>query len=62
MIALPIENSTAELIAEHIADGIVAGIISRGVKNLTSITVEVEEMPGQSGIYTRGLPSERNDS
>ena len=61
VIALPIENSTAELIAEHIAEGIVAGTVSRGVKNLTSITVEVEEMPGQSGIYTRGLPRERND-
>ena len=59
--ALPIENSTAELIAEHITEGVISEMTSLDIKNLTSITLEVEEMPGQSGIYTRGLPSDRND-
>ena len=59
--ALPIENSTAELIAEHITEGVISEITALNVEHLTSITVEVEEMPGQSGIYTRGLLSGRND-
>jgi 6-pyruvoyl tetrahydropterin synthase/QueD family protein len=61
VVALPIENSTAELIAEHIAEAVVSDISSANVTNLRKITLEVEEMPGQSGIYARVLPSDTKD-
>ena len=60
IVALPIENSTAELIAEHIAEAVIIQISASNIRNLRKITLEVEEMPGQSGIYSRVLPSDTN--
>ncbi|MEE2875455.1 MAG: 6-carboxytetrahydropterin synthase [Chloroflexota bacterium] len=60
IVALSIENSTAELIAEHIAEAVIIKISASNIRNLRKITLEVEEMPGQSGIYTRVLPSDTN--
>ena len=54
--ALPIANSTAELIAEWIAGRVLASLDGGGHANLRRIAVEVEEMPGQSGGYERELP------
>ena len=54
--ALPIENSTAELIAEWIAGRVLASLGGGGHANLRRIAVEVEEMPGQSGGYEPELP------
>ena len=54
--ALPIGNSTAELIAEWIAGRVLASLGGGGRANLRRIAVEVEEMPGQSGGYERELP------
>ena len=54
--ALPIENSTAELIAEWIAGRVLASLGGGVHANLRRIAVEVEEMPGQSGGYGRELP------
>ena len=52
---LPIENSTAELLAQWLCETVVAGLAAEGAENLTRIAVEVEEMPGQSGSYEREL-------
>ena len=52
---LPIENSTAELIAQWLCEVVVAGLAAEGADNLTRIALEVEEMPGQSGSYEREL-------
>lgn len=55
VMPLPIENTTAELLAEWLwtraADALRAG----GHHNLRRIAVDVEEMPGQSGGYARDL-------
>ena len=48
---LPLDNTTAERLAEHIAGRIVDSLRERGVSNVTSIAVGVEEAPGQSGWY-----------
>ena len=56
VVALPIENSTAELLAEWVAGRVLASLAAGDHGNLTRIGVEVEEMPGQSGSYARDLP------
>ena len=53
VIALPIENSTAELIAEWICERVFAGLDAGGHDNIHRLVVDVEEMPGQSGGYAR---------
>jgi len=53
--ALPVENTTAELLAEYIAERVVERLAAGGHGNITRIAVEVEEMPGQSGGYARDL-------
>ena len=55
VIALPIENSTAELLAEWIAGRMIAGLRDGGHTNIRRLAVDVEEMPGQSGGYARDL-------
>jgi 6-pyruvoyltetrahydropterin/6-carboxytetrahydropterin synthase len=55
VVALPIENSTAELLAEWLCERVVEGLAERGHGNIRRIAVEVEEMPGQSGGYARDL-------
>ena len=52
VIALPIENSTAERIAEWIAGRLCSVLAAADAANLTTLTVGVEEMPGQAGWYT----------
>lgn len=56
VVALPIENSTAELLAEWVAGRVLASLATGDHGNLTRIDVEIEEMPGQSGSYARDLP------
>jgi len=53
---LPIDNSTAERLAEYIAARLVDSLRKRGVSNVTSIAVGVEEAPGQSGWFRTSLP------
>ncbi|MQC17338.1 MAG: 6-pyruvoyl tetrahydrobiopterin synthase [Chloroflexi bacterium] len=55
VLALPIENTTAELLAEYIAERVVEQLEAHGHANITRIAVDVEEMPGQSGGYVRRL-------
>ena len=52
--ALPIDNTTAERLAEWFASRIVDELGTR-VSNLTRLTVGVEEAPGQAGWFTRRL-------
>lgn len=56
VLALPIENTTAELLAEWIWSEIAGGLPVGGHQNLVRLSVDVEEMPGQSGGYAASLP------
>ena len=54
--ALPIENTTAELIAEWLWERAAEALAAGGhLTTLTRLAIEVEEMPGQSGGYARDL-------
>ena len=53
---LPIDNSTAERLAEYIAGRIAGSLRERGAVNVTSIAVGVEEAPGQTGWFRQTLP------
>jgi 6-pyruvoyltetrahydropterin/6-carboxytetrahydropterin synthase len=53
---LPLDNSTAERLAEYIAGRIVDALRERGASNVTSIAVGVEEAPGQSGLFRTAPP------
>ena len=53
VVALPIENTTAELIAEWITDRVEDALRAGGHANITRIAVDLEEMPGQAGGYVR---------
>ena len=48
---LPIDNSTAERLAEWLALRLADDLRGRGAANLTSVAVTVEEAPGQSASY-----------
>ena len=49
VLALPIDNTTAERLAEYFISRLKPELLVRGATNLTSISVGVEEAPGQSG-------------
>ncbi|MEX1103507.1 MAG: 6-pyruvoyl tetrahydropterin synthase family protein [Dehalococcoidia bacterium] len=49
---LPIDNSTAERIAEWVAGRLLASLRESGATSLRRITIGIEEMPGQAGWYT----------
>ncbi len=49
VLALPIDNTTAERLAEYFVARIKSGLDERGLRNITSIAVGVEEAPGQAG-------------
>jgi 6-pyruvoyltetrahydropterin/6-carboxytetrahydropterin synthase len=55
VLALPIDNTTAERLAEWFVGRLRDDLGSRGASNLTSITVGVEEAPGQAGWATERL-------
>jgi 6-pyruvoyltetrahydropterin/6-carboxytetrahydropterin synthase len=55
VVALPIDNSTAERIAEWVSGQLAAYLAAQGGKNLRRLTVGIEEMPGQTGWYTVDL-------
>lgn len=56
VVALPIENTTAELLAEWIARRVAGQLPTAGAPGIVRIAVDVEEMPGQSGGYAAALP------
>jgi 6-pyruvoyltetrahydropterin/6-carboxytetrahydropterin synthase len=55
VVALPIENTTAELIAEWIWREVAAALRAEGHALIRHLAIEVEEMPGQSGGYADDL-------
>lgn len=54
---LPIENSTAEVLARYLAEQVRAALAEQGVEHLTAIQLEVEESPGQTAVYRLELGS-----
>lgn len=51
VVPLPIDNTTAERLAEWFAGRLKEALRAEGVTNLTAITVGIEEAPGQTGWY-----------
>ena len=49
--ALPIDNSTAERLAQYIAGQLTAALAASGPPGLARLRVGVEEMPGQAAWY-----------
>jgi 6-pyruvoyltetrahydropterin/6-carboxytetrahydropterin synthase len=53
VVALPIDNSTAERLAEWLAGRLDEELRAAGATNVTAITVGIEEAPGQAAWYRR---------
>jgi 6-pyruvoyltetrahydropterin/6-carboxytetrahydropterin synthase len=51
VVALPVDNITAERLAEHLCGEIVAALGRPHPGNLTAVEVGVEEAPGQTAFY-----------
>lgn len=52
---VPIENTTAEMLAQHFAHRTRDELLGMGIRNLTAIEMEVEESFGQSATYRLGI-------
>ena len=57
VLALPIDNTTAERLAEWFGGRLRDELAARGATNVTSITVGLEEMPGQTGWWREQVSS-----
>jgi 6-pyruvoyltetrahydropterin/6-carboxytetrahydropterin synthase len=55
VLPLPVDNITAERLAEHIWGELAKELREAGAGHLTNMTVGVEEAPGQSGWYSQTL-------
>jgi 6-pyruvoyltetrahydropterin/6-carboxytetrahydropterin synthase len=55
VVLLPIPNTTAEMLATHLAGRLKKELAARGAENLTALAVEVEESFGQSAWYREEL-------
>jgi len=55
VVALPIENSTAELLAQWIAEQVIGALQAGQHTNIRWLAIDVEEMPGQAGGYAIDL-------
>jgi 6-pyruvoyltetrahydropterin/6-carboxytetrahydropterin synthase len=53
VVALPIDNSTAERLAEWFAGRLTDELQAAGAANVTAITVGIQEAPGQAAWYTK---------
>lgn len=53
--ALPIDNSTAERLAEWFSSRLAEEIAARGASNMRMIRVGIEEAPGQAGWFERDM-------
>ncbi|MGB6836650.1 MAG: 6-pyruvoyl tetrahydropterin synthase family protein [Dehalococcoidia bacterium] len=51
VVALPIDNTTAERLAEWFAGRLKQALRAQGATNIAAITVGIEEAPGQTGWY-----------
>lgn len=57
VVALPVDNSTAERLAEWFARRLDERLRALGATNVRSITVGVEEAPGQAGWFRLDIGS-----
>jgi 6-pyruvoyltetrahydropterin/6-carboxytetrahydropterin synthase len=55
VVALPIDNSTAERLAEWFCGRLEEELAAGGAVGLAAITVGIEEAPGQAGWFRRDL-------
>jgi 6-pyruvoyltetrahydropterin/6-carboxytetrahydropterin synthase len=55
VVLVPIANTTAELLATHLARRFKEELRALGERSLTAIEIEVEESTGQSAIYRESL-------
>jgi 6-pyruvoyltetrahydropterin/6-carboxytetrahydropterin synthase len=55
VLPLPLDNTTAERIAEYFVERLRDDLRRHGAANITSVTVGIEEAPGQSGWATQAL-------
>lgn len=55
---LPITNTTAEMIAEYLANRLREDLAKEGLTNLDAIEVEVEESVGQAAYFRLGMRGE----
>lgn len=55
VVALPLENTTAELLARWLWERVAQALARGEHSNLSHMMVEIEEMPGQSGAFERAL-------
>ncbi len=62
VVALPIENTTVELLAQWLADRMAESLAAGEHRNIERVAVEVEEMPGQSGGYARDIEPAAGDN
>jgi 6-pyruvoyl tetrahydropterin synthase/QueD family protein len=56
VLALPITNSTAEQLAGWLHERLCAELLALGVTTVETVTIGVEEAPGQTGWYTHAFP------
>lgn len=52
---MPIENTTAEMIAQYFAQRTRGELLAMGISNLTAIAMEVEESFGQSATFRMAM-------
>ncbi len=52
-VLLPVENTTAELLADYIATELLTRLAAKGVVRLDELVVGVDENEGQWGVVTR---------
>lgn len=55
VVSLPIDNSTAERLAQWIAGEVADALAAAGATNLATLRVGVEEAPGQAGWFETQL-------
>ncbi len=58
VLELPIENTTAELIAQWFWSQVLQQLQREGIFNIKRLTIGVEEAPGQAGWYSAAVPVE----
>jgi 6-pyruvoyltetrahydropterin/6-carboxytetrahydropterin synthase len=51
VVGLPIDNTTAERLAELLSDRLAKALAGRGIENVEAVTIEVWEGPGQRASY-----------
>ncbi len=55
VLPLPVDNITAERLAEYVCDQVVEKLGAQGATNLSAITVGIEKAPGQTAYHARAL-------